>query len=365
MAAVSLRNLEKRFSGGVPAVDGFSLDVGDGELFVLVGPSGCGKTTLLRLIAGLETPTAGVISIGGREVNRLCPRDRDVAMVFQNPTLYPHWNVSRNMAFGLRLRGVSRAESRRRVEAAASWLGIGALLDRRPSALSGGQTQRVALGRAVVRRPEVFLLDEPLVNVDARRRDDLREEVRRLHSDLGATMIWVTHDQHEAMSLGQRIAVMRDGRLEQLDEPMTLYRKPANRFVAAMFGRPPINLISGRIESHDGRLEFRGEGLWIPLDASWAQRLASHVDRTILLGLRPDHLVPDGGPTVDAIARISGRVTAIERFGFESHVRLEVGSSALVTRLAGAYDGRVGHSIALAVGAEYLHFFDADTEKSL
>ena len=225
MAAVSLRDIAKVYPPDVRAVEGLSLDVGDdGELLVVVGPSGCGKTTMLRLIAGLETPDRGEIAIDGRDVARLAPRERDVAMVFQNHALQPHMNVYRNMAFGLTLRKTPRTEIRRRVEEAAAWLGISELLQRRPAALSGGQSQRVALGRAIVRRPKAFLLDEPLANVDARLRDELRGEIRRLHGELGATMIWVTHDEHEAMSLGDRIAVMRAGRVEQVDRPMTAPR---------------------------------------------------------------------------------------------------------------------------------------------
>ena len=227
MATLTLRDVAKVFPAGIVAVENFTLDVPDGELLTLVGPSGCGKTTTLRLIAGLETLTRGSISIGGREVDRLAPKDRDVAMVFQNHALYPHLNVYQNMAFGLKLRGVAASEIRRRVDEAAGMLDIGELLRRRPAALSGGQRQRVALGRAIVRRPKVFLLDEPLSSVDARLREELGREIRRLQTELGATMIWVTHHERDAISLGDRIAVMRDGRLQQVAPPETLCDPPS------------------------------------------------------------------------------------------------------------------------------------------
>jgi multiple sugar transport system ATP-binding protein len=330
----------------------------------VVGPSGCGKTTMLRLIAGLETPDRGEIAIDGREVARLAPRDRDVAMVFQNHALQPHMSVYRNMAFGLSLRKTPRTEIRRRVEEAAAWLGISELLQRRPAALSGGQSQRVALGRAMVRRPKAFLLDEPLANVDARLRDELRGEIRRLHRELGATMIWVTHDEHEAMSLGDRIAVVRAGRVEQVDRPMTLYERPATRFVAGLIGCPAMNILRGHIEASDGQLAFRGDGLTLsPLDG-WATRLQSHVNRPVLAGVRPEHFV-SAPPASAGVATIRGRVTAVEPFGHETHAHVEAGGSRLVARMFGQDVPQVGQPLELTVATDRLHFFDPETEKAL
>src|SRR5690242_9659624 len=291
MAEITLDNVTKEFGGGVRAVDGVDLTIGSGEFIVLVGPSGCGKSTLLRMIAGLEEVTGGSISIGDREVTRLSPRDRDIAMVFQNYALYPHYTVERNLGYGLRVRGTPKAEIERRVREVAVMLGIEHLLQRRPSALSGGQRQRVAMGRAIVREPAAFLMDEPLSNLDAKLRVDMRAQLARLHAELGVTTVYVTHDQIEAMTLGARVAVMRDGRIQQVDSPQNLYRRPLNLFVAAFIGSPPMNLVEAEVS--DGAVTFAG--VRVPVDRG------ALPSGTVVLGIRPQDLrLADGtGPALE------------------------------------------------------------------
>ena len=262
MAQITLEQVTKEFSGGVRAVDEVDLTIESGEFLVLVGPSGCGKSTLLRMIAGLEEVTGGRIAIGDRDVTNLSPRDRDIAMVFQNYALYPHLSVERNLAYGLRVRKTPKSEIKRRVGEVAEMLGIEHLLQRRPSALSGGQRQRVAMGRAIVREPAAFLMDEPLSNLDAKLRVDMRAQLAHLHAELQVTTVYVTHDQVEAMTLGQRVAVMRDGKFQQVDSPQNLYRLPRNLFVAAFIGSPPMNLVEAEIA--DGQVEFAGVRLPLP-----------------------------------------------------------------------------------------------------
>src|ERR1044071_2322452 len=256
MSQITLDKVTKEYSGGVRAVDAVQPAVASGEFLVLGGPSGCGKSTLLRMIAGLEEVTGGKILIGDREVQNLSPRDRDIAMVFQNYALYPHYTVEKNLAYGLRVRGTPKAEIDRRVEEVARMLGLEELMQRRPSALSGGQRQRVAMGRAIVREPAAFLMDEPLSNLDAKLRVDMRAQLARLHAELGVTTVYVTHDQVEAMTLGQRVAVMRDGRVQQVVTPQSLYRRPANLFVAAFIGSPPMNLVEAEVDG--GQASFAG-----------------------------------------------------------------------------------------------------------
>jgi len=377
MAALSLDNLSKHFPGGVRAVDGLSLEVRDGELMVLAGPSGCGKTTTLRLIAGLESPTAGSIALGGRPLDGVPPKGRDVAMVFQSHALYPHLSVAGNLGFGLKLRSVARGEIRTRVAWAARMLGIEDLLARRPGELSGGQQQRVALGRAIVRQPKLFLFDEPLSNLDAALRAELRAEVRRLQARLGVTTLYVTHDQAEAMTLGQRIAVLRDGRLQQLAEPQTIYAKPANRFVAAMFGSPGMNLVEGRLEARAGQLVFAAgpaasrtsaeagdAGLTLPVAACHREPLQSRVGKPITLGVRPEHVLPAEQCGPDA-PRFTATVEAVEPIGPETHVRLSAGGQSLVLRTGAAPGLRAGDPIALAVTPESLLFFDSESGQRL
>ncbi len=320
-AEVSLRGVEKRYAGGAaPAVRDFTLDVAGGEFLVLVGPSGCGKSTTLRMIAGLETPTAGSISIGGREVTNLPPKDRDIAMVFQNYALYPHMTVRENMSFALRLRHAPKDEIARRVDAAAETLGLGPYLDRLPKALSGGQRQRVALGRAIVRRPAVFLFDEPLSNLDARMRVEMRAEISRLHRSLGATMIYVTHDQVEAMTMGTRIVVMNGGCIRQVASPMEVYERPADTFTASFIGTPPMNLLPPGV-----------------------------ADLGMTVGVRPEsvRVIPEENATGDA--GFPAVVELVEPLGAETivHATLDRRGIAMIARLSGNVGFRAGQRVRM------------------
>jgi multiple sugar transport system ATP-binding protein len=311
MAEIVLADVSKAFAGGVNAVNGVSLTISSGEFMVLVGPSGCGKTTLLRLIAGLETATGGSISLAGRDITRVEPRGRDVAMVFQNYALYPHMSVRDNLSYGLRVRGTPKVEIDGRVQDVAGLLGLRDLLDRRPAALSGGQRQRVAMGRAIARRPAVYLMDEPLSNLDAKLRVRVRADLARLHEQLGVTTVYVTHDQVEAMQLGDRSAVMRDGRIQQVGRPQTLYRDPANLFVASFIGSPAMNLVRAEVDGDTVR--FAGHR--VPLDPRRRPPAGSHGQ--VILGIRPEdfediHFAPPGLPTIDV------RVTLVEDLGPEA-----------------------------------------------
>jgi len=374
MTTLTLQNVVKHYSGNIRAVDDISLEVADGELMALVGPSGCGKTTTLRLITGLEPVTRGTISIDGRVANRLRPKDRDVAMVFQHFALYPNMTVAGNMAFGLKLRRVGKAEIERRVGRAAELLGIGDLLPRRPGELSGGQRQRVALGRAIVRKPGVFLFDEPLSNLDPALRTQMRHEIRRLHARLGTTTVYVTHDQTEAMTLGQRIAVMHEGRLQQVAHPATLYNHPANRFVAGLIGSPAMNFFPGRIQRREGQLLFATEGLGsdgnpqrftLPIPPQWTEAIHPYVGKPITLGLRPEHI---GCPAADRAVnppRIPAVVEAVERLGAESYVYFITGRQTFVARMSPGHVPKIGDFAQPAVAIDHLQFFDPKTEQTL
>ncbi len=339
-----------------------SLEVADREFLVLVGPSGCGKSTTLRMIAGLEEVSRGDIFIDGRSVNNVPPKDRDIAMVFQNYALYPHMSVFDNLAFGLKMRGYGRSEVGKRVGLAAEILDIGALLDRRPRQLSGGQRQRVALGRAIVRQPKVFLFDEPLSNLDAKMRVQTRAELAKLHQRLQATMIYVTHDQVEAMTMGDRIAVLADGDLQQHAAPLTLYREPRNLFVAGFLGSPPMNFIVGQLTQCGDRLVFReaGNGT-LEVNYSVAERptLQPYVGRELTLGVRPEHLTPNPGAPVAGEASVKGVVDFVESLGAETSVYLQTGWHLLVCRAQNTTDfGRVGHRLTLWLDRATVHFFD-------
>lgn len=328
MASVRLDNICKNF-GAVRAVDRVSIEIPDGELMVLVGPSGCGKSTLLRLVAGLEEATSGGIFIDDREVSRMKPQDRDVAMVFQNYALFPHLNVEQNMAFSLKFRKVAKPEIRLRVAEAAEVLGLAGLLRRKPAELSGGQRQRVALGRAMVCKPKVFLLDEPLSNLDARMRAVMRAEIAELHRRLGTTMIFVTHDQTEAMTLGQRLCVLDFGQVMQIGTPMDLYRRPEHRFVGDFIGTPGMNFVRGRIEGRDGGLAFVGSGDGLSLGL--CGDLAKHARREVEMGIRPENISLAAG-ACDA----TGTVQGCESLGHESLLRVRCGDHELVVRVPGA-----------------------------
>jgi len=350
VASVTLRRLAKRYQlEGRPALDGLSLEVRDGELFVLLGPSGCGKTTVLRCIAGLEEPTAGEILIGERDVTRLDPAARDVAMVFQTQALYPHLTVRKNIAFGLEVRRVPAAEIARRVQQAALRLSLEPLLDRRPGELSGGERQRVALGRALVREPQVFLLDEPLASLEPALRGELRDVLVDLHRALGATVVYVTHDQVEAMTMGQRIAVLEGGRLRQVGTPAELYGLPADVFVARFIGNPGMNILAGR-----GR--GTGDAGGVVDCGTWSVPVAlERYEGEIYLGVRPEH--------VSLVASDQGTGTAdvrgVEPLGPDTLVRLDAGGQPLVARVHGISDLRAGDRVGVKLDRRQLHLFDA------
>jgi multiple sugar transport system ATP-binding protein len=363
LASVALKAARKVFANGAEALAGVDLTVADGELMVLVGPSGCGKTTALRAIAGLEQLTSGSVLIEGSDVGDLAPAERDVAMVFQNYALYPNMSVARNISFGLRARGASRDEQQRRVLEIAKVLDIEALLDRKPRMLSGGQRQRVAMGRAIVRDPRAFLMDEPLSNLDARLRVQMRGEIVRIQKELGTTTVYVTHDQVEAMTMGQRVAVMDAGRVRQCDPPDRLYDAPADTFVASFMGSPPMNLLEGRVEAIDGGLELElGETrLVLPPELVAARpALWSHAGRAVTAGIRPDgfELGPPGGA-----GGLAGVVYLAELLGSEALIHVELDRPA--TRIAGRFAGRSevisGDRVSIAIDPARLDFFDPET----
>jgi multiple sugar transport system ATP-binding protein len=379
VANIELVRVTKVYPNGVKAVDGVDLEIGDGEFMVLVGPSGCGKTTLLRMIAGLEGVSVGRIRIGGRDVTMLAPRRRDIAMVFQNYALYPHMTVAENLGFGLKLQKTDKAERRRRVRDVAEILGLDALLDRKPAALSGGQRQRVAMGRAMVRQPQVYLMDEPLSNLDAKLRVSMRAQLLLLHERLGVTTVYVTHDQVEAMTLGQRVAVMRDGVLQQCESPQTLYRRPANLFVAAFIGSPAMNLVEATVEN--ATVSFAGHSVKLPEGL----RL-SHVNPRLILGVRPTDFELAGPSTDPALPRIRVSAELIEDLGDERYLMFPLEARPVITDATRAaaegeeeakliaddrtlftakIDSRrpvkAGETTELAVDHKRLHFFDPST----
>ena len=364
MAAISFGQVRKVYDNGQVAVAGASFEVADGELMVLVGPSGCGKSTLLRMVAGLEGITSGTLAIGGRVVNDLPPRERDIAMVFQSYALYPHMNVRENLAFGLKLRGTPAAEAAARVQKAADTLGLGDVLERRPRELSGGQRQRVALGRALVRQPQVFLLDEPLSNLDARLRTSMRTEIARLHRALGATMLYVTHDQVEAMTLGQRIVVLDGGEVQQVDTPMRLYEDPDNLFVAGFMGSPAMNFFRGRLDLGAGpALRWDGGGeLRLP-DGLPASVRALGDGAALVVGLRPEDLRPAGiGERADADdtdLQVSARLEAVEPVGNEIFLALQLQGIALQARVPPQELPVPGQALSLDYPAGRLRYFEA------
>jgi multiple sugar transport system ATP-binding protein len=360
MASVAYGAVTKRF-GEVTALRGFTLDIADGEFMVLVGPSGSGKTTALRLLAGLETITEGTIRVGDRVVDRVAPRDRDIAMVFQDYALYPQMTVRQNLAFALRIRKMARAEIDQRVERAAAMLDIGDLLDRKPRALSGGQRQRVALGRALVREPAAFLMDEPLSNLDAKLRVQTRGEIKRLVEEVGTTTVYVTHDQVEAMTMGDRIAVMHDGELKQVGDPRTVYEAPANVFVAGFIGSPAMSIVPMRVAREDGTLRLaHGD-----VELTTAVEGASALPEEVLVGVRPEHARPwrDGD---GLLGPIEGRVTFVEMLGRETMIGVEAGGDLRLTVQASAdATERPGDAIRFGVEPRRIHLFDPATEAAI
>ena len=367
MAEVILKSVRKEFDRDIVAVDDANIEIADREFVVLVGPSGCGKSTTLRMIAGLEEITSGEIYIDGALVNDIPPKDRDIAMVFQNYALYPHMTVYQNMAFGLKLRKYSRDEIDQRVREAADILGIQELLDRKPKALSGGQRQRVAVGRAIVRKPKVFLFDEPLSNLDAKLRVQMRTEISKLHNQLEATMIYVTHDQMEAMTMGDRIVVMRDGRIQQIDTPLSLYNAPVNQFVAGFIGSPAMNFLRGRLLAGEGEgLVFDEGNVRLPLPPELSRKLAGYVNREVVLGIRPSDIHdPDTLASGRETVEITARVEVVEPMGSEVFLNLTTGRSAFVARVDPVHMPVVDQQVQLAVEIDKAHFFDTETELSL
>jgi multiple sugar transport system ATP-binding protein len=366
MASVKLENVSKIYNNRVVAVKDVTFEVSDGEFVVLVGPSGCGKTTTLRMIAGLEEVSKGYIYIGERIVNDVPPKDRDIAMVFQNYALYPHMTVYENMAFGLKLRKYPKVEIEKRVKEAAKILGIEHLLDRKPKELSGGQRQRVAVGRAIVRKPKVFLFDEPLSNLDAKLRVQMRTEISKLHQRLGATMIYVTHDQMEAMTMGDRIVVMKDGIVQQIDTPLNLYNYPKNRFVAGFIGSPSMNFISGKIIREDG-LKFyeTNNGLKLQIPSEFHDKLENYVDRKVILGIRPEHIYDPVYTQIDGGSRIRIIVDVVEPMGNEIYLYFTTSTAQCVARIPAHEEPPTGVEKELIVDMSKAHFFDSETEKSI
>jgi multiple sugar transport system ATP-binding protein len=386
MGGISLDRVSKVYEGGVVAVDDVSLEVGDGEFMVLVGPSGCGKSTLLRVIAGLEKVTAGTVSIGGEDVTAADPPDRDIAMVFQSYALYPHMTVRQNLAFGLRQRRAPREDIDRRVGEMARMLGLEELMARKPAALSGGQRQRVAIGRALVREPRAFLLDEPLSNLDAKLRTSMRSELARLHERLRVTTVYVTHDQIEAMTLGERVAVLRDGVIQQCDHPQVLYRSPRNLFVAAFIGSPAMNFVEAQLA--DGEARFAGQTIALPADSP-----LRHAERRVILGIRPGAFAVDGPRADPGWPAIEVDVDLVEHLGEEAHVSFvldapRVAGDALAAaateaedregrlladdesaRFVARIDGRdavaAGERARLRIDHTQLHVFDVETGEAV
>ncbi len=378
MASLSLRNIYKKYPGGVVAVSDFNLEIKDKEFIILVGPSGCGKSTTLRMVAGLEEISSGELYIGDRLVNDVAPKDRDIAMVFQNYALYPHMTVFDNMAFGLKLRKTAKDEIKRRVEEAARILDIEHLLERKPKALSGGQRQRVALGRAIVREPKVFLLDEPLSNLDAKLRAQMRTEITKLHQRLGTTFIYVTHDQTEAMTMGTRIIVMKDGFIQQVDAPQKLYDFPCNLFVAGFIGSPQMNFIEAKILEENGTffVEFGSEDtktragvkykIKLPDSKNKNDCLKPYVDKEVIFGIRPEHVhnepelvekLPDG--------IVTANVEVTELMGAETYLYMNCEGQAINARVDPSSTARAGDEIKIAIDPAKIHIFDKDTEKTI
>jgi ABC-type sugar transport system ATPase subunit len=354
--SLTLTHVSKTFDRTV-VVEDVDLDVADGELLVLVGGSGSGKSTILRMLAGLESVTSGQIFIGDRDVTALSPRDRDVAMVFQDYALYPHMTVRENLSIGLRLRHLASPEVERRVAWAAEVLGLGPLLDRKPKALSGGQRQRVAMGRAMVREPAVFLFDEPLSNLDAGLRAQMRIEIGGLQRRLRTTTVYVTHDQVEAMTLGDRIVVLAQGRVQQVGPPIELYRAPVNRFVAGFIGTPPMNFVDGRIAVEGGELRFRADGVSVGLPRA---RFPSAASASATLGIRPEDLVVISRDSSSSADALDGRVVLVEVLGGTSLVHVDVGRHRLLTTVSGDSQPGVGDAISLGVRTERAHLFAED-----
>ena len=369
MASVSLKHIYKRYPGGVTAVSDFCLEIKDKEFIILVGPSGCGKSTTLRMISGLEEITEGELYIGERLVNDVAPKDRDISMVFQNYALYPHMTVFENMAFGLKLRKTPKEEIKRRVEEAARILDIKHLLDRKPKALSGGQRQRVALGRAIVREPKVFLLDEPLSNLDAKLRASMRTELTKLHKRLGTTFIYVTHDQVEAMTMASRIVVMKDGIIQQVDSPQKLYDEPVNLFVAGFIGTPQMNFVNANIQKKGDSLYvcFGSYEFKLPAEKASNAELQEYIGKEVILGIRPEN-IHDEPMYLSSLSEwtAEANVDVTELMGANIHLYLKIEEAAnLIATVSSRSQAKSGDTIKIAIDIARAHIFDKDTEKCI
>jgi multiple sugar transport system ATP-binding protein len=369
LASVRLENIKKVYEGNVIAVHEMDLEVRDKEFVVLVGPSGCGKSTTLRMIAGLEEITAGNLYIDGQRVNDMAPKDRDIAMVFQNYALYPHMSVYENMAFGLKLRKLPKLEIEARVREAAAILGIEDYLDRKPKALSGGQRQRVAVGRAIVRKPKVFLFDEPLSNLDAKLRVQMRTEISKLHQRLGATMIYVTHDQTEAMTMGDKIVLMKDGFVQQIESPMKIYANPVNKFVAGFIGSPAMNFFDGTIEKGKSMVfSEKGGGICLPVQKKDQARLKNYAGKELTLGLRPEQIaIAAAGRASGSRTKAKVTVEVVEPMGNETYVYFSTRKDGpqFVARVTSPKEPAVGKPLDLLFDMGFAHFFDQGTEKTI
>ncbi len=365
MASLSLTNICKRYPNGFEAVKDFNLEIADKEFIIFVGPSGCGKSTTLRMIAGLEDISSGELKIGDRVVNDVEPKDRDIAMVFQNYALYPHMTVYDNMAFGLKLRKVPKDEIDKQVKEAARILDLSALLDRKPKALSGGQRQRVAMGRAIVRNPKVFLMDEPLSNLDAKLRVQMRIEIAKLHQRLGTTIIYVTHDQTEAMTLGTRIVVMKDGVVQQVDTPQNLYDKPQNLFVAGFMGSPQMNFLDGTVSVNGDSASINCAGIDIPLPPAKAKKLieGGYDGKVVTFGIRPEDVYDSEMFIETAKASFEATVKVYELLGAEVFLYFELDEFPITARVDPRTTARPGDTIKVAFDVEKIHVFDKETEQ--
>jgi multiple sugar transport system ATP-binding protein len=364
MARVVLDHVVKKF-GNVTAVNDLCIEIQDKEFLVLVGPSGCGKSTALRMVAGLEETSGGNIYIEERLVNDVSPKDRDIAMVFQSYALYPHMNVYDNLAFGLKMRKVPKEEIDRRVKEAAGILGIGEYLSRKPKQLSGGQRQRVALGRAIVREPKVFLMDEPLSNLDAKLRVQTRAELIKLHHRMQTTWVYVTHDQTEAMTMGSRIAVMKDGILQQLDTPQKLYQHPTNTFVAGFIGSPAMNFFEVGVQASDGEAILKHDGFEVSLSGEQARAVGAYNQKTVILGIRPEHLGEIGPAEDEKKGEIPAQVEVVESMGSEQYLYLVRGNKSFSAKVDGSLKVSIGESVKLSFLKSRIHLFDVESNRSL
>ncbi len=367
MAEVNLKNVSKVYDGGNVAVKDVTININDREFVVLVGPSGCGKSTTLRMIAGLEEVSGGEIYIDGKMVNDVSPKDRDIAMVFQNYALYPHMTVYENMAFGLKLRKYDKNEIKKRVTEAAKILELEDYLNRKPKALSGGQRQRVAVGRAIVRKPKVFLFDEPLSNLDAKLRVQMRTQISKLHQNLNATMIYVTHDQTEAMTMGDKIVILKDGNVHQIDTPLNLYNNPVNKFVAGFIGSPSMNFLDGRIKNGNGLVFIsKDNGLTLKLNSSYNDKLKSYVNKNIIVGIRPEDIYDEVTlKDMPGYENAEVNLDVVEPMGNEIFLYFYIDGTQFVARVPSKEVPRSGQQKKILIDTSKLQFFDSETEAAI